>query len=707
LYPENPIFTSHPFFDGEEGGFFIIYLQSVSGERIIDAKNIRGREKTAMKHTVWNIPPAVPIPEELMRAGYTPLLSAVLARRDITTAEAAAAFLDGGPCALEDPLRMTDMAAAVQRISLACQRKEKAAVYGDYDVDGITSACLLTEYLRGIGLDTEMYIPDRLEEGYGLNNGAVKRLHDKHVTLIITVDCGVTAVEETEYARSLGVDMIITDHHECQAELPHAVAVVDPKRPECAYQNRNLAGVGVAFKLACALSGDEDKMLRQFADLVAVGTVADVMPLVGENRYMVKVGLQKLKERPRPGLAALMDEAGLQRNRLGASSIGFTLAPRINAAGRLGLVKRAADLMLAQSAASAAALAAELCDMNRQRQSLEAEIWEQAAQMLDGQMPQGPIVLAGEGWHQGVIGIAASRLSETYSVPAVMISLDGDKGKGSCRSYGGFNLFDALSSCEELLDGFGGHALAAGLNIPRENIGAFREALRNYYVNHTPQVDETLSPDVLIDSKELLTMECVDSLEALEPCGSGNPRPTFCMMEARLVSVTPIGGGKHVRLRLEKFGQGYDCVWFSHRANELGVSVGDRVDVVFFPQISEFRGRRTVQLLVQEMRRADTSELCRRILSGEDVTRLYLNRGELVRIWRSLVQLCPLHVSLRRLGMIEPRLHPAKIALGLRVLWEVGLVELHPLDHDMSIMLTKKEEKADLTQSASWQKYHG
>jgi single-stranded-DNA-specific exonuclease len=552
-----------------------------------------------------------------------------------------------------------------------------------------------------------MYIPDRLAEGYGLNNGAIDRLHEKNITLIITVDCGITAVEETAYAAALGVDMIITDHHECQAEMPQAVAVIDPKRPGCAYPNRCLAGVGVAFKLVCALSGDEQQMLRRFSDLVAVGTVADVMPLVGENRYMVKTGLQKLRDDPRPGLAALIEEAGLQRNRLGASSIGFTLAPRINAAGRLGLVKRAADLMLAKSTGAAASLASELCEMNRQRQNLEAEIWEQAAHMLDGQTPTGPIVLAGDGWHQGVIGIAASRLSETYSVPAVMISLDGDKGKGSCRSYGGFNLFDALSSCDELLDAFGGHALAAGLNIQRSNINAFRKALQEYYVKHIPTVETALSPDVLIDSKELLTMECVASLDALEPCGNGNPRPTFCMMEVRLTSVTPIGGGKHVRLRLEKFGQNYDCVWFSHKASDLGVSVGDRVDTVFFPQISEFRGHRSVQLLIQELRRADTTELCRRILTGDDVPRLYLNRGELARIWRSLVRLCPLQLGLGRLGLIEPRLHPAKIALGLRVLWEVDLVDLQPAEQDISIMLTKKEEKADLTRSAAWQKHHG
>ena len=660
-----------------------------------------------MKHTVWNIPPAASIPAELTRAGYTPLLAAVLAARGIRTPEAAAAFLNSSSDTLEDPFLLTDMQKAVSRIERARQRHETVAVYGDYDVDGITSACLLAEYLRDIGMAAEIYIPDRLEEGYGLNTGAIERLHRKNVSLIITVDCGVTAVEETDFAAGLGMDTIITDHHECQAALPAAVAVVNPKRPDSAYPNRELAGVGVAFKLVCALHGDAEAILRRYSDLIAVGTIADVMPLTGENRYIVKIGLEKLKDDPRPGLAALIEEAGVQKKRLNAISVGFTLAPRINAAGRLGRVRRAAELMLADDPSSAAKLAAELCDMNRERQQLEADIWTQAEAMLAGAAPNGPIVLAADGWHQGVIGIAASRLSETYAVPAVMISLDGDRGKGSCRSYGGFNLFDALASCGDLLEAFGGHALAAGLNIRRENIDAFRKALNEYYVNHPPNEETGVSPEVRIGSEELLTLPCVESLELLEPCGSGNPRPSFCLTDAQLTSSVPIGGGKHTALHLEKFGQTFDCVWFGKRAADLCAAVGDRVDAVFFPQISEFRGRRSVQLLMQALRRTDNSDLCRQLLEGGSVERLYLNRGELVRIWRSLEQLCPIKTALRELGSIEPRLHPAKIALGLRVLRELSLAEISYEDEDIRIMLTHRDGKADLTQSAAWRRYHG
>ena len=659
-----------------------------------------------MKHKVWNIPPAVSIPEELIRAGYTPLLAAVLATRGITTAAEAAAFLDGGPTVLEDPMLLADMDVALRRIERARSHGEKIAVYGDYDVDGITSACLLAEYLRGTGLQTEIYIPDRMEEGYGLNTGAIELLRDKGVTLIITVDCGVTAIEETDYAASLGIDMLITDHHECQAELPRAVAVVDPKRPDSVYPSRNLAGVGVAFKLVCALSGDSEAMLARFADLVAVGTIADVMPLTGENRHIVKTGLEKLRTDPRPGLEALIRETGMDGKRLNAMTIGFTVAPRINAAGRLGRVDHAAELMLEHNADRAARLAAELCDMNRERQQLEAVIWEQALARLGGEKPAGPIVLAGENWHQGVIGIAASRLAETYGVPAVIISLDGDKGKGSCRSYGGFNLFDALSSCGDLLEGFGGHVLAAGLNIRREHVDEFRAALCAFYENHIPQAEEGLSPDLIIDTRQLLTMKCVESLDLLEPCGNENPRPLFGLIDVRLQEVVPIGGGKHVRMRVEKFGQLYDCVWFGHGTGELGVTAGDRIDLAFHPQVSEFRGRKNVQLVIQDVRPTDVAAFCRHILTTGHAPGVYIDRSELARIWRSLEGLAPLRLGLGRLGKLDPRLHSAKISLGLRVLQELALCQIRYVENDIYIMITNNGMKADLMQSPSWRKHH-
>ena len=655
-----------------------------------------------MKERTWNTPEERRPPEALLRAGCTPLLAAVLAARGIVTAEQARAFLEEGPFEPEDPFLLPDMAAAAERIGLAAERDETVAVYGDYDVDGITATCLLTEYLRAAGLKTEYYIPDRLEEGYGVNRTAIDRLKARGVTLIITVDCGITAVEETAYAGSLGVDMIVTDHHECQAELPAAVAVVDPKRPDRTCPSQDLAGVGVAFKLVCALSGDGPAMLRRYADLVAVGTIADVMPLLGENRRIVGLGLQKLRRAPRPGLAALMEAAGVERERLGAGSVGFTLAPRINAAGRLGQVDRAAELVLEHDPARATALAAALCDMNRRRQQLEADIWDEVADMLAGQTVTAPIVLAREGWHQGVIGIVASRLSEAYQVPTVMISLEGDRGKGSCRSWGGFNLFDALAACGEHLESFGGHALAAGLNLRRENIAPFREAMKAYYLTHLPTGEAAVTPDLTVWSASLLTMECVQSLGRLEPYGSGNPRPVLTMTDAVLADMTPIGGGRHMRLVLEKFGQRYDCVWFSCRAEDLSAAPGDRVDALFYPQISEFRGRRSVQLLMSGLRRTDLEQLCRHILEGGSFGDHRLDRRELAMLWRSLTGRCPCRLRLSRLSQLEPRLHPAQIALGLRVLSELNLASVGTDGQDAEIMLIAWDEKTDLNNSATW-----
>ncbi len=580
------------------------------------------------------------------------------------------------------------------------------AIYGDYDVDGITSSCLMAEYLRSLGLQTEIYIPDRLTEGYGVNNAAIHKLHAMGITLIITVDCGITAVEQTALAASLGIDMIITDHHECQDALPQAVAVVDPKRPDCTCINREPAGVGVAFKLVCALDGDDRAMLLRYGDLVALGTIADVMPLLGENRYIVRVGIEKLRCNPRPGLDALMALSGVDRRQVGATSVGFTLAPRINAAGRLGNTALALSLLLEQNSSRALTLADELCAMNHQRQQMEADIWQQTALMMAGQKPTGPIVLAGEDWHPGIIGIAAARLSEAFSVPTVMISLTGDKGKGSCRSFGDFNLFDALAECNSLLDGFGGHALAAGLNIQRANIDAFRRALHAYYIAHPPGEDAGLALDLEITGMEMLSLESVEALQALEPFGNGNPRPNLCMLDCYLAFIAPIGGGKHVRLRVEKFGQYYDCVWFSRSIDSLNVRRGDKIDVAFYPQVNEFRERRTVQLIVLDIRRTDTPELCRMALDGQVGAGQALTRTDLGMLWRTLAQHGAVQMAVSRIGGIAPMLNPVQIALGLRILSELGLANVDTAGQQLHVTVITREGKADLMQSVTWRRFH-
>ena len=557
-----------------------------------------------MKYSKWKVPSTPPtIPAPLLRAGCTPLLSAVLQLRGLGGLDDAERFLLGGAETLHDPLTLEDVIPAVQRLTRAIEQNEHMAVYGDYDVDGITSACLLTDYLRSRGVHCETYIPNRLGEGYGLNNDAIDYLASLGVTLIVTVDCGVTSLEETDYANSLGIDMIITDHHECRETLPDAEAVVDPKRSDCRYAGAGLAGVGVAFKLVCALEGNTERMLDRYGDLLAVGTVADVMPVTGENRYMIQRGLQKIAAGScRPGLLALMEEAGVADKRISASTIGYSLAPRINAAGRLGDTDIAVELLQTGDRRRAEELARALCQRNRERQELEMQIWQDAKARLDAEPPKGPIVLAHADWHPGVIGIVASRLTDAYSLPAIMICLDGEKGKGSCRSVGDFNLYEALTACQDLLEGFGGHAMAAGLTIHRERVDEFREKLAEYWHGHPSEYEPALEADLWVTDADLLEMDCVESLDSLEPCGNGNPRPLLYMENVRLESVTPIGGGKHLRLRLQKFDRSYDAVFFGQTVQELGARAGQAVDIIFAPQINEFRSRRCVQLVLSDLR---------------------------------------------------------------------------------------------------------
>ena len=634
-----------------------------------------------MKDLRWNIPRGpVTIPEALVGAGFPPLLAALLQKRGLDEPEAARAFLDPDASALSDPYLLTDMDRAAARLRRAIVARERVAVYGDYDVDGITSSCMLTDYLRSRGLPCVLYIPDRMEEGYGVNREAIDALRAEGVSLIVTVDCGVTTVEETAYAAEQGVEMLITDHHECREVLPPATAVVDPKRPDCAYPGAELAGVGVAFKLLCALEGDSESVLRRYADLVAIGTVADVMPLTGENRYIVRRGLEKFETDPRPGLRALVEQSRLGDRKLTAGSIGYSISPRLNASGRLGRTGIATELLLTDDPAVAERKAAELCELNRERQALELGIWQEATEQLRGGTDGAPIVLAHEGWHQGVIGIAASRLTEAYNVPAVMISLEGEHGKGSCRSCGGFNLFDALSDCGALLEGFGGHALAAGLTIRRERIAEFRAALAAYWRSHPAQGEPSLDLDLCVDDPALLSMESVEALGRLEPCGTGNARPTLCLCGARLTELTPIGGGRHTRARLEKFGQSYECVFFSRQVSQLPVRPGDWVDAAFFPQINTFRGRSSVQLLLSELRPHDETlgrGLLRAPVSPADAVDCP-GREDFVAVWKAL---CARGGQVRgNLASLTEQLAPTqreeRVALALRVFEEVGLLRL-------------------------------
>ena len=475
-----------------------------------------------MKYQQWNIAQRSQEAYKAMeRQGVPTLVAATLCARGMTDLAEAKGLLSSGEDQLQDPFLMKDMDLATARIGRALRNGEKIAVYGDYDVDGITSTCLLTHYLRAQGGDVCYYIPNRLSEGYGVNREAVEELARQGVRLMITVDCGITAVEEVAYASGLGIDVIITDHHECKEEIPAAVAVVDPHRKDCPYPFKDLAGVGVALKLVMALGGEKRyrALFQEYADLAAVGTVADVMKLLGENRTIVRVGLNHLKKTRRRGLYALMVEAGTLNRAITSTTVGYCLSPRINAAGRMGRAVTAAELILTEDNSQAELLAHELCELNRQRQAVELEIFNQCLALLAGRKQYDCLVLADKAWHQGVVGIVASRLAEQYACPVFMICLQDDgKGKGSCRSYGGFNLFSALESCADLLEGFGGHELAAGFTISEENIDAFR-ARMNRYVRSASGGERAVScldVDAPISCPGEVTLAEVEQLDQLD-----------------------------------------------------------------------------------------------------------------------------------------------------------------------------------------------
>lgn len=677
-----------------------------------------------MKYRKWNLRPQNNMGwAALEMAGIPALAARVLCARGLDAPEAARAFLSADLSLLHDPFLLLDMDKAVARITAALASGESIAVYGDYDVDGITATGLLTDYLRSLGGDVTMYIPDRMEEGYGVSRGALDVLRARGVRLVVTVDCGITAVDEARYAREAGMELIITDHHECKAELPDAVAVVDPHRPGCPYPFKNLAGVGVALKLVLALGGadERDILLGRYADLAAIGTVADVMLLAGENRAIVRLGLDVLGETRRPGLKALLEEAGLSGKPLVSSAIGYTLAPRINASGRMGCATLATELLLTENAARGEELARELCALNRERQNIELGIFETCLLMAAAAPEEErlALVLASEGWHQGVTGIVASRLSEKFSCPAFMICLQDGRGKGSCRSYGGFNLFAALEACQDLLEGFGGHELAAGFTILEENIPAFRTRMNNIVAAVTGGVEmiPTLEVDAALDDPALLSLEEIAALDVLEPYGSGNQRPVFSLAGCTIMTLSEVGGGRHLKLRITFRGRPLDAIFFSATAVDCGLAAGDRVDLAFHPQINEYRGRRSVQLQLTDLRPAQTRAQAERalwekyrrgeFLTAAEASALTPSRDEFAGLWR--------YLKSRSVGrsMEENTLRLAKNvahATGLRetfprtmicleVFHERGLVQVeHTTDH-LRIEMNTVEGKVDLEES--------
>ena len=677
-----------------------------------------------MKYDKWNICPLrQTVASELTGHGIPPLPALVLSARGCKTPDAAAAFLQHDTSLLHDPFLLRDMDKAVRRVRQAIDGDQVICVYGDYDVDGITSTCLLTTFLAEEGARVLPYVPNRLTEGYSLNPAALERLRSEGVELIITVDCGITNVEETAWARDLGMDVVITDHHECKEILPDAAAVVNPHRPDCDYPFDMLAGVGVALKLALALTPPERRQqtLSSYCDLAAIGTVADVMELQGENRAIVSLGLERLNTHCRPGLEALIREAGQANKPLTAGSISFSLAPRINAAGRMGCPEMAVRLLLTADELKAAVYARQLCALNRDRQAVELSIFETCQNYLirNPQAAQGAIVLAGTDWHQGVVGIVASRLAERYQVPAFMICLEDGCGKGACRSWGQFNLFHALEQCSDLLESFGGHDLAAGFTIREEQIPAFRTRMSQLATQWrgVHPADSALTVDVLLPDTSLITEDNVASLSILEPHGTGNPSPVFALESVTVAGFSRVGGGRHTRMLLRKGSVSFDGIFFSTTPEDAQLSLGCQLDIAFSLQINEFRGSRTVQLQMVDCKPSHSiavlnQQLYRRYRSGSPLSRLELDqlipeRRDFVAVWRyltsiatdGLLQDSPIRLTQKIARSSGGREDLGRTMVCLEVFRERGLIEFRGSPESLSITIHKTDHKVDLEAS--------
>ena len=566
--------------------------------------------------------------------GISPIMARLLHNRGCRDAASVKRFLRQEDAVLHDPFLMCDMQLAVDRIHAALENKEKIAIYGDYDVDGVTSVSLLYLYLTARGGDVGYYIPSRTKEGYGLSKPAIDRLKERGVSLMITVDTGITANEETVYAKSIGIDTVITDHHECHAELPTACAVVNPHRPDDPYPFKELAGVGVVFKLICAYEtwdcrqrGESvqegiRRVCNDYADLVAIGTIADVMPVVDENRLIVSLGLQLLENTKRPGIRALMDEVSAgsksrspQKRKINSGYIGFVIAPRMNAAGRVSSASIAVEMLLATDEGTAQSYAKQLCELNTERQVEENRIAEQAYKKIEQTLDAENdcvIVIEDDAWKQGIIGIVSSRITERYGLPSILISFDGatrgfpcgdDMGKGSGRSVKGLNLVEALSDCNDLLVRFGGHELAAGLTVRRCMIDEFRRRINRYAAEHLSAEQLCVSVDVDCEVRmQDLTMRLAEEISMLEPFGISNPVPNFVLSKARICRVIPMGGGKHTKLIIEKDGLEMSAVWFNVNAAKIPFEPHECIDVLFQLNVNEFQNVTTLQMLVQDIR---------------------------------------------------------------------------------------------------------
>lgn len=646
-------------------------------------------------------------------------LSMLLEIRGFEDEEEIRDLLSGGR--LSNPLLMKDMDKAVERIRRAIDQFEKIAVYGDYDADGVTATSILFTYLEAVGADVIYYIPQREGEGYGMNLHAVEILHEEGVSLIITVDNGIASVAEVARAKELGMDVVVTDHHRPQREIPEAYAVVDAYQVDDHGLYKDLSGAGVALKLVMALEdGDAGSVLEEYADLAALGTVADVVPVLGENRTIVKAGLNILSRGGRAGVDALLEQSGMEGKAATATSLAFTVIPRINATGRMGAPERAVRLLTCDSQEEAQPLSAEICEDNERRREVEAEIAKEAMERIESEgslLYSRVIVVDGKGWHHGVIGIVASRITERFGKPCVVISVDGNMAKGSGRSVEGFSLFQAVCACGDLMERYGGHPMAAGVTLKAENVPLFRERINQYAAQVCPEMPaQVLSIDCKLNPAAL-SPEMPQSLEPLEPYGSGNPQPLFGLYNMELRQVVPVGGGNHLRLICAKKGVAVTCMKFGTTPEDFPFSPGDVLDLAVTLEAKEFRGEQKLTVSVRDIKLSGldmdqcihTYRLYEKLqreepLSPQEGAELLPSRQDLAVLYRKLVSLKGQGFSAQSLARDLPGFHLGKVLLGLDMLEESRLVSLLGGEERKSAEILPTQGKVDIFAAPAYQK---
>ena len=644
------------------------------------------------------------------------LIAMLLDIRGITGEKEIIEFLSG-EVLTASPFEIKDMDLAVERIQQAVELGERICVYGDFDADGVTSTALLYSYLSDIGADAMYYIPSRESEGYGMNKDAVSKLYSCGVKLIVTVDNGIAAVDEVDYANSLGIDTVITDHHAVPEVLPDAAAVVDLHRPDCNSSFKELSGVGVAFKLVQALEGDYADvggLLENYSDLAAIGTVGDIVSLRGENRIFVRNGIRHINNGDRLGIAALIEDAGLSGKTISSGSLSFTLVPRINAGGRLGLSQKTVTMLLTDDEDYAADIASELSSDNLERQRIERDILSDIDDMIreDPSIVNNSIIVVyGEGWHKGVIGIVASRIKEVYNKPSIIITLDGDVCRASGRSVAGFSLIDAVFSCSSLLVQCGGHPMAVGFGIKRENIEDFIERI-NLYAAENPVPPPVLELDCKLNPAQL-SVELARGLSMLEPYGSGNPTPLFGLFNMTLREIREIGGGKHLRLTLSRGETTVYALRFSTTLAEFPYQVGDVVDLAVTLDINVYNNSESLSVYIRDMRfsgqdedkQISSIELFERFCRGDRITpeeagELTPGRQEFAVVYRYLRACGGYRYSFDSLVYrLGAGISSGKLRVILECMNELGLIRISEGMYDFEITMREVGAKVDLNSS--------